>query len=169
MVIDTNLLIKIFPLLSIPIAGLAVYFTYKNRASKHRELIYDKQFELCLRINQKIIEAEVDITVIVQNQILNKDPEVKEAQNRYAKSLLEIANLLNMEGRIFLQNEILTQTSNILNDYYNLLPEILSNENNLLNKENVYNRQLNIVKWLNVIRENFGIDTLSKQNSNIIK
>jgi hypothetical protein len=166
MQIDINLLIKILPLLSILIAGLAVYFTYKNRASKHREIIYDKQFFLSVKINQKIVELENEIYILTQN---NNKSKIEESQIKYAELLNEIACILNFEGRIILQDETISCLYNLINYYYTILPEILSVSDNLNLPEKIKDRHTIIVKWQNLVRKNFGIDSLSKQNSSIIK
>ena len=75
---------KLVPIL---ISSYTLVIVLQNRRSKIREMLYEKQYNLLLQLNQKIIDIEVEIQIL-RKWIEKKDyKEIEDSKIRYTDNL----------------------------------------------------------------------------------
>lgn len=156
---------KLSPVL---IAAWALYLSFNNRRSKLREVLYEKQYELLLQLNQKIIDIETEIQILRQ-WIEKKDTlEIQDSKTKYVNDLKDVVSLVQLKGNLILPKNIIKSTLDIVTLYTDILPEILNTTKNLDSNELFVNRIKELYSWQNIIREYVGIEKLSQENKKII-
>lgn len=158
-------IIKLSPVL---IAGWALYLSFKNRRSKLREILYEKQFVLLLQLNQKIIDIETEIQILRQWIEKKDEKEIINSKTRYTDNLTNIVSIVQLEGNLILPEEIIQSTDELLNKYSELLNEIINISNELNSNKLFIERMALLYLWQDMIRVHIGIEKLSKENKRII-
>ena len=158
-------IIKLSPVL---IAGWALYLSFKNRRSKLREILYEKQFVLLLQLNQKIIDIETEIQILRQWIEKKDEKEIINSKTRYTDNLTNIVSIVQLEGNLILPEEIIQSTDELLNKYSELLNEIINISNELNSNKLFMERMALLYLWQDMIRVHIGIEKLSKENKRII-
>ncbi len=158
-------IIKLSPIL---IAGWALYLSLKNRRSKLREILYEKQYELLLQLNQKVLDLETEIQILRQWIQKNDTEEIQKSKTRYTDNLSNVISLVNLEGNLILPKNIIKSTLDIVSIYMNILPEILNTDKNLESNDLFISRIKEFYFWQNTVREHIGIEKLTEENKKII-
>jgi hypothetical protein len=158
-------IIKLSPVL---IAAWALYLSFNNRRSKLREVLYEKQYELLLELNQKIIDIETEIQILRQRIEKRDELEIQDSKTKYVDNLKNIVSLVELKGSLILPKNIIKSTLDIVTLYTDILPEILDSTKNLHSNDLFVNRIKELYSWQNIIREHIGIEKLSHENKKII-
>ena len=158
-------LVKLSPLL---ISGFALYLSYQNRSSKLREILYEKQYGLILQLNQKIVDIEAEIQMLIQWVQKKNENEIILSKTNYANLLHDIIRIVELEGNLILPEKIIQSTKEIVSIYSELLPEIINTSNQLDSNDLFMNRLKLFYLWQNIIRDHIGIEKLTKANNKII-
>ena len=133
---------KLVPIL---ISSYTLVIVLQNRRSKIREMLYEKQYNLLLQLNQKIIDIEVEIQIL-RKWIEKKDyKEIEDSKIRYTDNLKNIVSQIQLEGNLILPKNIIKSSLDIVTLYMSLLPDILNTskelESNELNKRSIVIRK----------------------------
>jgi len=156
---------KLVPIL---ISSYTLVIVLQNRRSKIREMLYEKQYNLLLQLNQKIIDIEVEIQIL-RKWIEKKDyKEIEDSKIRYTDNLKNIVSQIQLEGNLILPKNIIKSSLDIVTLYMSLLPDILNTSKELESNEIFNNRIKEVYLWQNTIREHVGIEKLSDENKKII-
>ncbi|HOY42977.1 MAG TPA: hypothetical protein PLX60_13995 [Chitinophagales bacterium] len=156
---------KLVPIL---ISSYTLVIVLQNRRSKIREMLYEKQYNLLLQLNQKIIDIEVEIQIL-RKWIEKKDYiEIEDSKIRYTDNLKNIVSQIQLEGNLILPKNIIKSSLDIVTLYMSLLPDILNTSKELESNEIFNNRIKEVYLWQNTIREHVGIEKLSDENKKII-
>ena len=156
---------KLVPIL---ISSYTLVTVLQNRRSKIREMLYEKQYNLLLQLNQKIIDIEVEIQIL-RKWIEKKDyKEIEDSKIRYTDNLKNIVSQIQLEGNLILPKNIIKSSLDIVTLYMSLLPDILNTSKELESNEIFNNRIKEVYLWQNTIREHVGIEKLSDENKKII-
>ena len=139
---------KLVPIL---ISSYTLVIVLQNRRSKIREMLYEKQYNLLLQLNQKIIDIEVEIQIL-RKWIEKKDyKEIEDSKIRYTDNLKNIVSQIQLEGNLILPKNIIKSSLDIVTLYMSLLPDILNTSKELESNEIFNNRIKEVYLWQNTI------------------
>lgn len=159
---------NLWKLIPMVISCYTLIIVLQNRRSKIREALYEKQYDLVLILNQKIIDIEAEIQQLKQWVQLRNEKEIISSKTKYANLLHDIIRIIKLEGNLILPEKIIQSTDKIVNTYSELLNEIINTSNELNSNKLFMERMALLYLWQDMIRIHIGIEKLTKENKRII-